>query len=336
MNIDMIISKWMNVNLMLICLGVFVFVVLIGCVEAPIKTVAVEAKGVSLPVFNGDSAYMFVEKQVVFGPRVPNSLGHENCGRYLESVLRMCSDDVVVQNFNARVYTGDVLSGKNYVASFAPDKTKRILLMAHWDSRHIADRDSVVANRVKPVLGANDGASGVGVLLEMAMLMKDNPPPVGVDIVLFDLEDYGPTESDEGSDLEWCLGSQYWSNNPHKLGYKAQYGILLDMVGDINSTFYVEGFSKYYAESIVKKVWGIARDMGYDNYFKKEDGGYITDDHLFVNRIAGIPSINIVNTKRDNEGSFAKYWHTTHDDMENIDKSVLQAVGDVLVRVVYE
>lgn len=328
----MIMSKWININLSLL----FVCAVLFGCSEAPTKSVEVETTAVSLPVFNGDSAYMFVEKQVSFGARVPNSKEHEICGEYLESVLRKCSNDVVIQNFKARVYTGAVLSGKNYIASFAPENTNRILLMAHWDSRHIADRDSVAANRVKPVLGANDGASGVGVLLEMAMLFKENPPPIGVDIVLFDLEDYGPTDSDEGSDLEWCLGSQYWSNNPHKLGYRAQYGILLDMVGDRNSTFYVEGFSKYYAEPIVKKVWKIAMGMGYDNYFKKEDGGYITDDHLFVNRIAGIPSINIVNTKRDNDGSFAKYWHTTHDDMKNIDKAALQAVGDVLVRVVYE
>lgn len=308
-------------------------IVLLGCGGAELKKPEVKSK--ALPVFNANNAYMFVEKQVAFGARVPNSKEHIACGQYLDSVLSACTDNVVVQGFKAKAYTGVMLNGKNYIASFSPENGNRVLLMAHWDSRHIADRDADEAKRKQPVLGANDGASGVGVLLELARVMRDNPPPVGVDIVLFDLEDYGPTDSYDGSDDEWCLGSQYWSKNPHKMGYRANYGILLDMVGDRESTFYIEGFSKYYAESIVNKVWNIAHGLGYGNYFIKEEAGYITDDHIPVNRIAGISSINIVNTKKENE-TFAKYWHTTHDDMSNIDEAVLQAVGDVLVKVIYK
>lgn len=293
---------------------------------------------VFVPAFNKDSAYYYVEKQVLFGPRVPGSQPHIQCAEWLTSTMQRFADTTIVQHFRARNYSDVMLEGRNIIGIFNADHKRRILLCAHWDSRHIADHDPDPANRNKPVLGANDGASGVGVLLEVARQLKEYPPKVGIDIILFDLEDYGPPQEKqtrETSDL-WCLGSQYWARNPHIPGYSANFGILLDMVGAYNAQFPLEGFSMYYAPDIKNKIWRLAAKLGYGNYFLFDQGSYITDDHYYINKIARIPTINIIHLdSNSSNGTFFEYWHTVNDTMENIDRNVLHIVGDVVLNVIY-
>ena len=292
---------------------------------------------VQVPPFDADSAYYFVAAQVNFGPRVPNTEAHKACAAYLEKTLRRFSPHVTVQSFKARAYDGTILNSKNIIAAFNPDSKARIMLCAHWDSRPYADHDPNPANHETPILGANDGASGVGVLLEIARQLKDHPPSIGVDIVLFDSEDYGPpTDTQQKDETDyWGLGSQYWAKNPHVFNYKARYAILLDMVGVTNPSFLKEGFSMHFAPDKVKKVWKIAHEIGYGEYFPEELGGYITDDHYYINQYRKIPAINIIHL--DNEspnGSFFPHWHTINDNMDNIDKKSLEIVGNTVLAVV--
>ena len=209
--------------------------------------------------------------------------------------------------------------------------------MAHWDTRPFADYDEDETKHREPIDGANDGASGVGVLLEAARQFGLKSPDVGVDIVFFDLEDWGPpTDLDMYNEEYWGLGSQYWSKNPHIFGYKASYGILLDMVGAADPTFRKEYFSRQYAGFVLDKVWQRAFDLGYGNYFLDEDGAAINDDHVFVNKYAKIPSIDIIHLNPANSNkSFFKHWHTLGDNMEHIDKQSLKMVGRVVLDVVY-
>lgn len=323
--------------------GVIMLVSLVvGCNNAPsspgANQVAESNATASLPEFNADSAMAFVSGQLAFGPRVTNSKANANCASWLESELKRFSPDVVVQPFKARAFDGTVLNGRNIIASFNPEAKARIMLCAHWDSRPWADHDPDPANHSTPIDGANDGASGVGVLMEMARLFALQPPSVGVDIVLFDAEDYGPPQSLQGQDSDdaWGLGSQHWAKNPHIAGYKARYGILLDMVGVEDATFLQEGWSLYYAPHIVKKVWDIARHAGYSANFIDDEGGYITDDHYYVNRDANIPTINIIHLQREGSSSgFYPHWHTVNDNLDKVSRNSLSVVGAVLVKVVY-
>ena len=301
-------------------------------------------KSVTVPKFNADSAYQFVAMQTQFGPRVPETPAHAACADWLTAKLTAFADTVFVQEFRTRLYNGNGIDGKNIVGVFHPEAKKRIVLCAHWDSRPYADHDPDAANSRKPIDGANDGASGVGVLLECARLFKlqELPANLGVDIVLFDLEDYGPhTEETEQYYDEnvnyWALGSQYWSKHPHVYGYKAYFGILLDMVGGSNPNFPKEYFSQGYAAWVSNKVWRKAFDLGYRPFFSNELGAVVSDDHVPMNQLAGIPTIDIIdlNPNSSNE-CFPEVWHTLNDNLEHIDKTTLGMVGDVLVHVVYE
>ncbi len=290
------------------------------------------------PIFNSDSAYYFIEKQVSFGPRVAGTRSHDSCALWLADKLMDYGAIVEVQNFKTRTYDRIARNGKNIIASFNPNAIKRVLLMAHWDTRPYADHDDNSENHNTPIDGANDGGSGVGVLLEIARQMSLKTPQVGVDIVLFDLEDWGPpSEMQITYDEEyWGLGSQYWSQNPHKHGYTAAFGILLDMVGAGNIEFRREYHSDREAGFIVDLVWNTASDMGYSNIFIDEPGGQITDDHYFVNKYARIPSIDIIHLDPASKNrSFFDQWHTVDDKMEFIDKESLQVVGEVLLMVIY-
>lgn len=293
---------------------------------------------VDVPQFNADSAYRHVEAQVAFGPRVPGTEAHRRCADYLEQTLKRYGAQVTRQETQVTRYDGKSLDITNLVGSYNPDKAARILLMAHWDSRPWADADPDEANHHTPIPGANDGASGVGVLLEAARLLGQQQPAVGVDILFFDAEDAGTPRWEEASDENdahtWCLGSQYWASTPHKEGYMARFGILLDMVGGQNATFYKEGYSMTYAAPVVTKVWSRAAALGYASYFVDREGGYITDDHLPVNEILGIPSIDIVPTDTEN-GGFCPQWHTLQDDLPLIDTQTLKAVGQTVTAVVY-
>lgn len=291
-----------------------------------------------VPAFNADSAYHYIQSQVNFGPRVPNTTEHDACGDYLAQILQSHGATVTNQYADVTAYDGTILKARNIIGSFDPENKKRVALFAHWDTRPWADNDKDEANHYTPILGANDGASGVGVLLEIARQIQKQQPSIGIDIIFFDAEDYGTPQFYKGNHAEdtWCLGSQYWSRVPHTEGYNARFGILLDMVGGKDATFWQEGFSSEYAPSLVKKVWNKAARLGYGNYFIDQKGGYVTDDHLYVNRIAKIPTIDIIPTQETDETSgFGSFWHTVNDNMDVIDKSTLKAVGQTVMEVIY-
>ncbi len=290
------------------------------------------------PDFNADSAYHFVDKQVAFGPRVPNSDAHKACGDYLMEELARFGARVTEQKADLKAYDGTILHSRNIIGAFNPEKAERILLFAHWDTRPFADKDPDAKNHHTPILGANDGASGVGALLEIARVLQTKAPNLGVDIIFFDAEDNGTPEfvTDAPSGDWWCLGSQYWSKNPHIPGYKARFGILFDMVGAPDATFLKEALSVQYAAGIVEKVWGTARNLGYGKYFIDKKGGGIIDDHAPINENLRIPSIDIIHTDSSTDSGFGWYHHTTKDDMNNISKETLKAVGQTVLEVVYK
>jgi hypothetical protein len=294
----------------------------------------------SVPVFHADSAYAYIATQVAFGARVPGTVASKACAAYLADELLRHGARVIKQQAQVIAYDGTELPITNLIASFNPDAPARILLCAHWDTRPWADQDPNKANHHTPILGANDGASGAGVLLEIARIIGQNSINIGLDLILFDAEDYGVPHWDteaqqrENTDITWCLGSQYWAANPHVEGYTARYGVLLDMVGAGNTVFFKEGYSLEYAAPIVERVWSMAAQAGYGDMFQDRRGGYITDDHLPVNQRAGIPCIDIIGSERTGS-SFPTVWHTLKDDMTCIDRSTLQAVGQTLLTLIY-
>ena len=291
----------------------------------------------SNPFFNADSAYNYIETQVSFGPRVPNSAAHRACGTYLANQLKLFGAKVIEQEMSVTAYNGTVLQTKNVIGSYNPTAKKRVLLFAHWDTRPYADKDADEANHNRPIDGADDGGSGVGVLLELARQFGKKAPEVGVDIIFFDAEDYGIPDFYTGVQVKdtWCLGTQYWAENPHQSGYRASYGILLDMVGSKNAAFFKEQGSMRYAPNIVDKVWSKARSLGYGKYFINALGGEFIDDHLYINEGCNIPCIDIINNDPDSETGLGYYWHTMDDTMKNIDKETLKAVGQTVLEVIY-
>ncbi|NBC64114.1 MAG: M28 family peptidase [Bacteroidetes bacterium] len=309
---------------------IILFLVFVGCNTEP--GLQFQEQGREVPEFSAEKAYQYIEDQVNFGPRVPNSEAHRKAVQYFRNhfVETAGQQSVFIQSFQTEVY-GDSLQLYNILASFATDKQDRILLAAHWDSRPRAEKDP--NDPESPILGADDGGSGVGVLMELANIFEENEPPIGVDIILFDGEDYGET-----SDLaNYFLGSRYWGNNPPVSGYSPRFGILLDMVGGQNAQFPKEGYSMDYAPNLVNEVWAIGQEFGYNDLFLDEIGSRISDDHYIVERLTGIPMINIIHHRMSPTGEleFPPYWHTQNDDMDIIDREVLQAVGDVLLELIY-
>lgn len=304
------------------------------------KKAADDADTVALvgPDFNADSAYAFTEAQCAFGPRTMNSTAHDRCAQWIENKFKQYGCQVTTQEADLKGYDGTVLKNRNIIARHNPNATTRILFCAHYDSRPWADNDPDSANWRKPVMGANDGASGVAVMMELARLVQnDSTLQLGIDFVCLDTEDWGTPQwadvADDGN--SWALGAQYFADNLPQ-GYEVRYGILLDMVGGQGARFYQEGVSKQYAPEIVKKVWAAARKAGYESYFPALDGGMITDDHVPLNEKAHIPTIDVINYYPDcQQSSFGPTWHTVIDDMEHIDRNTLKAVGQVMVQVIY-
>ena len=291
------------------------------------------------PQFSGDSAYAYCAAQCAFGPRTMNSAAHDSCGSWIAATFRRHGLDVSLQRATLRGYDGTPLRATNIMASYRPEATERILLCAHWDSRPWADNDPDTANWRKPVMAANDGASGVAVLLELARIIGGQDSlAIGVDFVCFDAEDWGvPQWSDAPDDgSSWALGASHWAADAASRGYKARFGILLDMVGGRGARFYQEGISMQYAPQVVSKVWAAAASLGHGGFFPAAAGGMVNDDHVPVNEKAGIPTIDIIPYYPDcPESSFGPTWHTVHDTMDNIDPATLQAVGQTVVQVLF-
>lgn len=298
---------------------------------------------VTAPPFNADSAYFFVKKQVDFGPRVPGSAAHKKCAAWLAAEFRRHGLAVVEQKFVAKTYFGN-LDAVNIIAQYKPELRNRVLISAHWDSRHVADKDA--KDKDKPIPGADDGASGVGVLLEIARTLKEHPMEMGVDLICFDAEDLGDDreqasgnsimtqQNAERTSQTWCLGSQHWAQNLHKGGYTAQFGVLLDMVGAKGARFPYEGYSKAKAPVVQSRIWGIANELGFSHIFINRDGGYVTDDHVFVMKGTLIPMVDIIGMPND-PPSFGAHHHTHADDMNIIDRSTLEAVGKTMLALLY-
>lgn len=289
------------------------------------------------PDFNADSAYIYLQEQCDFGPRTMNSVAHDKCEKWIIQKFEQYGCKVTTQKATLNGYDGTPLRSTNIMASYNPKATTRIMFCAHWDCRPWADNDPDSTNWHKPIVAANDAASGVGVMIELARILKGSGLELGVDFICFDAEDYGTPQWFEGEDPgdTWALGAQYFANNLPE-GYAPRYGILLDMVGGVGAKFYREGMSMQYAPAIVKKVWNAARQVGYGSYFPKDDGGMITDDHIPVNQTANIPCIDVIPYYPDcAQSSFGPTWHTIADNMDNIDKNTLKAVGQTMVQVLF-
>lgn len=317
-------------------------ILLTACKNDPVVTTNAKdqptaSAPIKVPVFAKDSAYQNIEQQVAFGPRVPGTDAHKATRKWLVEKLKRAGASVTEQTFKAKTSTiGDVRAA-NIIASFNPGYTRRVLLAAHWDTRYTADEDTEATDQ--PIDGADDGGSGVGVLLEIARLIHENPISIGVDIILFDAEDQGSTQ---GGRESWCLGSQYWGKNPHVKSYRADYGILLDMVGAKGAVFRKEKLTGIFYPSkvnrihnVYNKVWALAKGMNKSAYFLDTNTGPVTDDHYFVNLYTDIPMIDIIYKSIENPNGFGVHWHTHDDNMSIIDANTLGVVGQVVTAYLY-
>jgi hypothetical protein len=286
--------------------------------------------------FNADSAYSQIANQVNFGPRIPGTDTHTLCGNYLVETLNRYGAQVMEQRDSVTVAAGRRIPMRNIIGSFSPEKKKRILLVAHWDSRPTSDQDPEHFN--EPIDGAHDGASGVGVLLEVARLLAKTSPEIGVDILLFDTEDQGRgwEEGDTpDSEFFYCMGARYWAKQPHVAGYKADYAIMVDMVAAKDAAFTLEGESMKYAEKQTRHVWTIAHKLGYENNFRFNLTRNVLHDHFYIGSQAGIPCVAIMQHDNTTHTGYGAYWHTQADNLSSIDRNTLKAVGQTIVQVIF-
>lgn len=300
---------------------------------------------VSRPSFSSDSAYAYIERQMAFGPRVPNSNAHMQCAVWLIEQLKAFGAEVELQKGFMPDYKGDNQQIYNIIGHFTPVQrdssahtSARILLGAHYDTRPWCDEEEDYSERFYNVPGANDGASGVGVLLEVARQLgqkkADSTLSAPVDIIFFDCEDMGTPRVYTGAEREdtWCLGSQLWATNYAKNNAAVySYGIILDMVGAPDAVFPLEMYSTQYASNYQHQIWRAAEQLGYGAMFSKQQSYPITDDHYYINYIAGIPCVDVIHYDIRNATGFPHWWHTRNDNMDNISKSTLQAVGEVVM-----
>lgn len=299
--------------------------------KSPDKNIVNSKPEIIPPNFNADSAFALLQWIDKNGPRVPGTKAHQRFVEWAEKKLKSSGADVMIQTGPTTTYDGKNFMLKNIIASFYPERKERILLCSHYDSRPFCEKDPDLNKKNLPCPGINDGASGVAVLMEIARVLKEIDPGIGIDIILFDLEDYG---QNTGRPESWCLGSQHWARNPHKAGYTARFGVLLDMVGHKHASFPKEGYSMYYAPDITEKIWKTAHAKGFGKYFINEEGPELTDDHYFINSLANIPCVDIIDYKTSKQ-SFFEHHHTSEDNLEKIDKSTLFAVGTTLLYVLF-
>ncbi len=276
------------------------------------------------PTFDGSVAMDLVRQQVGFGPRVPGTPGHAAQLDWMLSRLGTVAPEVVTDTFDHVTTNGDSLRLFNVMARFAPENARRIVLLAHWDTRPTSDAEPDPADRALPIPGANDGASGTAVLLTLAELLGAQPPPVGIDLLLVDGEDYGPGVPD------MFLGARHYAANLPAIG-RPEYGVLLDMVGDLEPGFPVEGISARSADAVVQKVWAAAERLGYRDSFPTRVGPDVIDDHVPLIQ-AGLPTVAVIDFTYGPENA---YWHTQDDVPENVSASTLEMVGRVITELVY-
>lgn len=301
------------------------------------------ARTTAAPAFDADSAMALVAAQVALGPRTPGSEASARCADLIAGRLsRAGADTVVLHEAEATRFDGVRLPLRNVFAQFRPDAPRRILLLAHYDTRPWADMEPDAAARMQPIPGANDGASGVAVLLEMARAMAAGAPPaVGIDMLLVDGEDSGydaliaPEGVHETADT-WCLGTQAWAaSRPYAGRTSPAYAVLLDMVGGRDARYHREQFSDAAAARVVDRIWAEAASLGYADYFPDSRGGAVVDDHIYINRM-GIPAVDIIESLHPATGSFPPEWHTHADAPGAIDPASLERVGRTLLSLIYK
>jgi hypothetical protein len=276
----------------------------------------------TVPVFSGQAAFQQLQKQCEFGSRDPGSSGYVACRDYLISTLRTLADEVEIQKFPISFGSPrKTVTASNIIAKFQPALRERLLLCAHWDTRPWADMDSKPANRRLPILGANDGASGVAILLEIARLLKEQKTTLGIDIVLFDGEDIGESHKPNSYARGSAAFAEMYGNK-----IRPRFGILLDMVGDSDLQIYYESYSMQSAGAIVRQVWQYAQAMGISEFVMQE-GYAVFDDHMPLLQ-KGIPCIDIIDFDYP-------YWHTLEDRPDKCSSASLEKVGRVVTAVIY-
>ena len=280
-----------------------------------------------LPLFDSHSAFKHLTQQCQFGPRNPGSKGHENTKNYILDIVRTFADTVLVQKFTFEsALEKKSHQGFNIIARFNPSSKTQVLIGAHWDTRPYADRDLKKENFYKPILGANDGASGVAILLELAKILNSENPTIGVNLVFFDAEDSGVSEKNES----YCQGSIFFAKNLPILDIKE--AIILDMVGDKQLSLPIERNSYNFNPALVKKLWSRAKELNL-KAFKEQLGLSIYDDHVPLFQYANIPSIDIIDFRYPN--SFKNYWHTIDDTPDNCSPESLGQVGKLMVDYIF-
>ena len=273
--------------------------------------------------FKGDSALAYVRTQLAFGPRIPGSEGARRTGDWITAQMKLRADSVVEQRWKHVTARGDTIEMRNILARFRPTATERVLYVAHWDTRPFSDAAVNAESRKMPVPGANDGASGVAILMGVADVLKATPPVYGVDLLFVDGEDYG----DFGPPLKDVLiGSTWFANNLPSPDYRPIFGVLWDMVGDKDLNIYQEGYSIQHAPEIVARVWQTAEDLGYRDFFISRGGGPVTDDHLPLLQ-KGLRVIDVIDIDYDAH-------HKPTDTIDKVSAKSLQIVGDVATALV--
>ena len=310
---------------------IVLLILFIGC-KSDSPPLPAPKTNLKVPAFNQDSAYQHIVTQLDFGFRVPGTPAHRETVDWIVAKMGGYGADVIEQDFKADFLGKKNVPCTNIMAQFNPESPVRVLLAAHFDSRMIAEKDD--ERQDEPIPGADDGASGVGVLIELARVITENPIAIGVDMLFFDAEDQGVSNG-VGSDKTWALGAQHWSTNIVPKGYNAKYGILLDMVGSENATFGKESISMGFARELQNKIWSLAQRMGYSDFFQDFNAGTVYDDHMYVNRDAKIKMVDIINMSPKDRTSFGFYHHTHDDNIDIISKRTLQVVGQVVTAVLY-
>jgi Zn-dependent M28 family amino/carboxypeptidase len=309
-------------------LPIFIVCLLIGCKGDAKEGSAAQrtnenTAGSTATGFSGSSAYTYAKAQVDFGPRVPGSVAAKRGGDWIIEQMRSRADTVIVQAFTYTTKDGKKLPLRNILARFRPQLTERVLYLTHWDSRPISESAATEAERKMPVPGANDGASGVGMFIALADVLKKTKPNVGVDLLFTDGEDYGEFGPPE---VDVLIGSKYFANHLPSPGYKPLYGVLWDMIGDKDLRIPYEMNSFQQVPEVVSRVWQTAADLGYGNVFVQEGGVAVTDDHIPLLN-AGLRVIDVIDLTYPSH-------HTPQDTMDKISPRSLAIVGDVATALV--